>query len=50
MKTTIYGSMTIIAAIINAALAIMAGQDVDIPATTTAIIAGIGLIKAADHK
>jgi hypothetical protein len=50
MKTTIYGSLTILAALINAAIAIMNGGSLDIVTTITAITAGIGLIKAADSK
>jgi len=48
--TTTFGILTILAAVINAALAVMQGNPVDLPATVTAITAGIGLIKAADAK
>ena len=50
MKTTAFGILTIIAAITNAALAVLKGGNVDIATTIAAITAGIGLIKAADSK
>ena len=50
MKTTTFGILTILAAVINAALAVMQGGSVDLPTTIAAITAGLGLIKAADAK
>ncbi len=50
MKTTILGILTIIAAVVNAAVALLNGQNVDFGATIAAITAGIGLLKAADAQ
>lgn len=50
MKTTIIGSITIVIAIGNAALAFLKGGQIDLASTVTAVTAGVGLIKAADNK
>jgi hypothetical protein len=50
MKTTALGVLTILAAVVNAAVALLNGQNVDFGATITAITAGIGLLKAADSQ
>lgn len=50
MKTTILGVLTIVVSVANAALALLKGQPIDFAATATAVTAGIGLVKAADHK
>lgn len=50
MKTTALGFLTIVAAVANAAIALINGQPVDFGATIAAITAGIGLVKAADAK
>jgi hypothetical protein len=48
MKTTALGILTILAAVVNAAIALLNGQSVDFGATIAAITAGVGLVKAAD--
>jgi hypothetical protein len=48
MKTTALGILTIVAAVVNAAIALLNGNAVDFGATAAAITAGIGLVKAAD--
>ena len=50
MKTTILGVLTILAGVVNAALAILNGTPIDIETTIISITAGAGLIKAADSK
>lgn len=50
VKTTVLGILTIIAAVVNTAVALLNNQDVDFGATIAAITAGIGLVKAADSK
>jgi hypothetical protein len=50
MKTTALGVLTIVAAVVNAAIALLNGQAVDFAATATAVTAGFGLVKAADAK
>lgn len=50
MKTTALGILTIVAAVLNATIALLNGQAVDFGATVAAITAGIGLVKAADAK
>jgi len=50
VKTTLLGILTIIAAVVNTAVALINNQEVDFGATITAITAGIGLVKAADSK
>jgi hypothetical protein len=49
MKTTALGILTIVAAVVNAAISLLKGQAVDFGVTAAAITAGIGLIKAADQ-
>ena len=48
MKTTAYGILTIIAAVASAIASYLKTGTFDIPATVTAITAGIGLLKAQD--
>jgi hypothetical protein len=50
MKTTALGVLTIVAAVVNAAIALLQGQSFDLGATAAAVTAGLGLIKAADQK
>lgn len=48
MKTTILGTLTIIATVAGAAIKLLNGEPVDIYSVATAIAAGYGLVKAAD--
>jgi hypothetical protein len=50
MKTTILGVLTIVVAAANVVIGLLRGDSVDFAAAVTAITAGIGLIKAADHN
>jgi hypothetical protein len=50
MKTTILGILTIVAAVVNSAIALLNGQNVDFGVTIAAITAGVGLLKAADAQ
>lgn len=47
-KTTVMGLLSILVALGNAAVNILGGHPVDWNATATAVMAGIGLITAAD--
>lgn len=49
-RTTALGVISIIAAIANAAIALLNGQHVDWVTTGSAISAGLGLVAAADAK
>ena len=49
MKTTAYGVITILAAVTSALASFLNTGTFDIPATVTAITAGVGLIKAQDN-
>jgi len=48
MKTTIYGVITILAAVSTALASFIKTGTFDVATTITAITAGIGLIKAQD--
>jgi hypothetical protein len=48
--TTILGILTILGAIINAAVSFIKGTPIEFGVTIAAITAGIGLIKSADSK
>lgn len=48
MKTTILGILTIVSAVTFAAIAFLNGGSFDIGVLITGVVAGIGLIKAAD--
>jgi hypothetical protein len=50
MKTTVLGVLTVIVAVANAAIELLQGQPVDFATTAAAVMAGFGLIKAADAK
>lgn len=50
MKTTVLGILTIAVAVGSVAIKLINGEPVDFAAVTTAVTAGIGLVKAADHK
>ena len=49
-KTTTLGVLSILGAVVNAATSLLNGMDVDWAVTMTAIIAGWGLLHAADAK
>lgn len=49
-KTTILGLLTILGAIIHAALDYLNNNEFNLPALLTTITVGIGLIKAADAQ
>lgn len=48
MKTTIIGVLTIVSAIVGAALQFLKSGNADWQTTVVTVIAGIGFIKAAD--
>jgi len=48
MKTTILGILTIIATVSNVAVQLLNGGAPDLAAAFAAVVAGAGLIKAAD--
>jgi hypothetical protein len=50
MKTTVLGILTIVATASNVAIQIISGESPDFAAAFAAVIAGVGLIKAADAK
>ncbi len=50
MKTTALGIVTIIATIANVAVQILSGGQPDFTAAFAAVVAGAGLIQAADSK
>ena len=50
MKTTALGILTIIATVANVAIHLINGENPDFSAAFAAIVAGAGLIKAADAK
>jgi hypothetical protein len=50
MKTTILGILTIVATVSNVAVQLLNGDSPDLAAAFAAVIAGAGLIKAADDK
>lgn len=47
-KTTTLGILTILGTLINAAVAYLHGQHVDVPTTLAGLTGGWGLIHAAD--
>lgn len=49
-KTTITGVLTIVVAVLSATLSFLQGEHVDVVTTTTAVMAGVGLISARDAK
>lgn len=50
MKTTTLGILTILCAVLDAAKDILATGNADLGVVGTAIVAGLGLIRAADSK
>jgi len=50
MKTTLLGILTIVATVANVAIQILTGDNPDLAAAFAAVVAGAGLIKAADAK
>jgi hypothetical protein len=50
MKTTALGILTIIATLANVAVQILSGGQPDLAAAFAAVVAGAGLIQAADSK
>jgi hypothetical protein len=50
MKTTALGILAIIATVSNVAIQILSGGSPDFAAAFAAIVAGAGLIQAADSK
>ena len=50
MKTTILGILTIVATVANVGIQLLTGGSPDLAASFAAIMAGAGLIKAADAK
>lgn len=50
MKTTSLGIIGIVVALGNVAQAVLKGTPIDYAEAVNAIILGIGLIRAADHK
>jgi hypothetical protein len=50
MKTTALGILTIVATASNVGIQLLSGDSPDFPAAFASIIAGVGLIKAADAK
>jgi hypothetical protein len=50
MKTTILGILTIVSTVANVAIQLLTGDNPDLAASFAAIVAGAGLIKAADAK
>lgn len=50
MKTTVLGILTIVATVSNVGIQIISGESPDFAAAFAAVIAGVGLIKAADAK
>ncbi len=49
-KTTVAGILSVVVAVLDAAQAVLSGKPVDWNSVVAAIIAGIGLIMAADHN
>jgi hypothetical protein len=50
MKTTILGIMIIVSTLSNVAIQLLKGASPDFHVAGAAVLAGIGLIKAADAK
>lgn len=50
MKTTALGILTIVATVSNVGIQFIKGTPPDLAAAFAAIMAGVGLIKAADSK
>jgi len=50
MKTTKLGILTIVATVANVAIQLLTGDNPDLAAAFAAVVAGAGLIKAADAK
>ena len=50
MKTTILGILTIVATVANVGIQLLTGGSPDLASSFAAIMAGAGLIKAADAK
>jgi hypothetical protein len=50
MKTTVLGILTIVATVSNVAIQVISGESPDLAAAFAAVVAGIGLVKAADDK
>jgi len=50
MKTTILGVLTIITTLANVTIQILSGGSPDFTAALAAVVAGAGLIQAADSK
>ena len=50
MKTTVLGILTILATVSNLAIQFISGEAPDFAAAFAAVVAGVGLIKAADAK
>ncbi len=50
MKTTVLGILTIVATVSNVAIQVISGEAPDLAAAFAAVVAGIGLVKAADDK
>jgi hypothetical protein len=50
MKTTVLGILTIVATVSNLAIQFISGEAPDFAAAFAAVVAGVGLIKAADAK
>jgi hypothetical protein len=50
MKTTALGILTIVATVSNVAIQLLTGDVPDLAAAFASVVAGAGLIKAADRK
>ena len=50
MKTTALGILTIVATVSNVGIQVLKGTPPDFAAAFAAVVAGVGLIKAADAK
>lgn len=49
-RTTSLGVLSILSAVIGAGQSYLSGHSVDFASVLAAVVAGIGLIKAADHS
>jgi hypothetical protein len=49
-RTTILGILTIVATLTAAGIALLNGHIPDLPTVTAGVLAGVGLIHAADNK
>ena len=50
MKTTVLGILTIVTTVSNVGIQVIKGTPPDFAAAFAAVVAGVGLIKAADAK